>query len=396
MKKYLVLLGLLLTQLSSNAFSVEDFYWRDSYGRGVGTVPALICEGNTEQDGGLCYPKCRDGYKGSGPLCNLSESSSYGRGAGNAMKFHGTKLECKGNEDKDGGLCYPKCRDGYHGVGPVCHNNKELSYGRGAGKAMASVCVNDKEKDAGLCYPHCRENYGGVGPVCWSDTPTNWVPCAAGVARSKQDCGIILADQVASIALPALAAIPASEKTAAASMVAKYTPKFGKYVLDITKDLPGFLKFSETMIESGAKESAIILAGAKKGSVAVADLKSMAINMMIPILESAGIGFKRGVMAGAELEASVKNALTALLKNRKTGYAVTEGPWDMFLTVSGVEEFFDGTDAEWIASLRNLTGFTAFVLSMIDLTQPEPTPFEAAASVLGVVSAYSFSIYDGK
>jgi hypothetical protein len=26
---------------------------------------------------------------------------------------------CKSTEDYDGGLCYPKCRAGYYGVGPV-------------------------------------------------------------------------------------------------------------------------------------------------------------------------------------------------------------------------------------------------------------------------------------
>ena len=39
--------------------------------------------------------------------------NSYGRGAGIVMI-------CAPDEDQDGALCYPKCRDGYHGVGPVC------------------------------------------------------------------------------------------------------------------------------------------------------------------------------------------------------------------------------------------------------------------------------------
>jgi hypothetical protein len=36
--------------------------------------------------------------------------------------------------DKQSGLCYKKCAEGYHGVGPVCWKNKGIgSYGRGVG-----------------------------------------------------------------------------------------------------------------------------------------------------------------------------------------------------------------------------------------------------------------------
>ena len=40
------------------------------------------------------------------------------------------------------------------------------AYGRGVGKPITS-CPADKEKDGALCYPLCRDGYNGVGPVCW-------------------------------------------------------------------------------------------------------------------------------------------------------------------------------------------------------------------------------------
>ena len=44
------------------------------------------------------------------------------------------KPVCKKGQEQDGMLCYPICRDGYHGVGPVCWANKGIhSYGRTAG-----------------------------------------------------------------------------------------------------------------------------------------------------------------------------------------------------------------------------------------------------------------------
>ena len=41
-----------------------------------------------------------------------------------------------------------------------------LAYGRGVGVPI-STCPDDKEKDGALCYPLCRDGYDGVGPVCW-------------------------------------------------------------------------------------------------------------------------------------------------------------------------------------------------------------------------------------
>jgi len=40
------------------------------------------------------------------------------------------------------------------------------SYGRGVGKPISS-CASDKDKSGALCYPKCRDGYKGVGPVCW-------------------------------------------------------------------------------------------------------------------------------------------------------------------------------------------------------------------------------------
>jgi hypothetical protein len=85
----------------------------------------------------------------------------------------------------DAGLCYTRCRDGYHGVGPVCWSHcpagykddgatcridanivPRPSYGRGVGTPRNN-CGPDKEYDAGLCYDKCADDFHGVGPMCW-------------------------------------------------------------------------------------------------------------------------------------------------------------------------------------------------------------------------------------
>lgn len=42
--------------------------WKRSYMRGIGSV-VTYCRPEKEKDGALCYPKCDDGYQGVGPLC---------------------------------------------------------------------------------------------------------------------------------------------------------------------------------------------------------------------------------------------------------------------------------------------------------------------------------------
>ena len=47
----------------------EPYCWRRSYGRGVGHPLQTCPEYAPEQDGLLCYPPCRAGYNGVGPVC---------------------------------------------------------------------------------------------------------------------------------------------------------------------------------------------------------------------------------------------------------------------------------------------------------------------------------------
>ena len=84
-----------------------------------------------------------------------------------------------GNWQKHGLIFYPKCRAGSAAVGgnscsPVCPAGmtdigvscQKRSYGRTAGRPL-STCGPGQEQDAALCYPACKEGFVGVGPMCW-------------------------------------------------------------------------------------------------------------------------------------------------------------------------------------------------------------------------------------
>jgi hypothetical protein len=148
-----------------------------------------------------------------GPVCWLNQGS-YGRGAG-------TIPPCSSNKEKQSGLCYTPCKDGYQGKGPVCWREGTASYGRGAGTPLKSICESGKEADAGLCYTLCKADYNGIGPVCWGSTPTGYIDCAAGFAKDKTKCGTITAGQVAAVGMFFATAVPGGLELKAAIQAKK-------------------------------------------------------------------------------------------------------------------------------------------------------------------------------
>ena len=83
-------------------------------------------KGKCEKHGAIFYPKCRHGFHAVGccvcsPNCVAGQKDigvscakkSYGRGIGKPLK-------CASGLEQNGALCYKKCKAKYTGVGPVC------------------------------------------------------------------------------------------------------------------------------------------------------------------------------------------------------------------------------------------------------------------------------------
>lgn len=228
--------ALALALLTLPALLEAQFCWRDSYGRGVGTIPN-VCGAGQELDAGLCYSTCKAGFDGVGPVCwgecpagyvndgaGCRKPAPYGRGAGYPWKFgdpafksSGQFERCeadhgKGNCELNGAVVYPKCKAGFHNVGcctcsPNCPAGftdsgvtcTKPSYPRGAGK-VPTACPGGKVNDAGLCYETCRTDFSGAGPVCWGKCPPDMpVNCGAGCAATTADCAAAVTDQVVSV-----------------------------------------------------------------------------------------------------------------------------------------------------------------------------------------------------
>jgi hypothetical protein len=60
---------------------------------------------------------------------------------------------------------------------PIVENKEnscwKRAYGRGIGKPIHN-CRAEEEKSGLLCYPPCKDGYTGVGPVCWQNCPSNF------------------------------------------------------------------------------------------------------------------------------------------------------------------------------------------------------------------------------
>lgn len=126
------------------------------------------------------------------------------------------KEKCENNEDKDGGLCYPKCDGGYKGVGPLCWSEYE-SIGVGVLRGCPPNWVDDGlicrepitmdpcppnwNDDGLLCrapltYKPCPNGYNSVGVpgadvLCANKVPGHleYEPCATGTtADAAQSC----------------------------------------------------------------------------------------------------------------------------------------------------------------------------------------------------------------
>lgn len=276
----------------------DKFCWRESYGRGVGTVPT-ICPNGMEFQAGLCYQLCKSGYKGVGPVCwatcpdgfrddgaFCAKPTRYGRGGGFIWKI-GDKVgstagmfsRCeqvhgKGNCEKYGAIVYPKCKEGFTNDGccfcsPKCPDGwtnigvscTKPSYGRGVG-VVPTICANGKENNAGLCYTLCKTGFVGVGPVCWESVcPTidgkQWVNCGAGCAETNNECATAIIDMVTTplIAVLNIAGMivtggASGGATAGAGAAVTATTKAGKVIKYTAKAVKGVSSVSKQVIKN--------------------------------------------------------------------------------------------------------------------------------------------------
>lgn len=189
----------------------ESACWLKAYGRGTGKV-ANTCPDDQEKNGALCYPKCKKGWSGIGPVCWMDcpadfrddgafclKPKPYVRGTGFTKKDqceNKNKLGC----EKKGLVYYPKCAEGFKPFGcclctPSCPSGmKDIGIScakdykaRGVGTLLS--CPKGQENIGGLCYPPCTKGLNSVGAVCWANCPADYNKCGALCLKGKPCAG---------------------------------------------------------------------------------------------------------------------------------------------------------------------------------------------------------------
>jgi hypothetical protein len=215
-----------------------------------------------------CHKNCKAGYKNDGEFCSR-----------HAHSLGMSSMKCPDGyfQSKITARCHKECPSGYTNTGETCHRPLivkgldsmsckpgERSYMSGARCfPQSGQCFGNGDLDAGLCYPKCRPYFDGVGPVCWGLCDNSMVNCGLSCAKSTEDCVLAVADQiiaplivaanVATLGLATPATATASATLRVGGKTVAGSSKIGKALVWAVKNLqtvkPGGLKTGATVIQ---------------------------------------------------------------------------------------------------------------------------------------------------
>ncbi|TNV86038.1 hypothetical protein FGO68_gene9976 [Halteria grandinella] len=196
--------------------------------------------------GPVCWQPCPSGFRDDGAFCYKPES--YGRGVGYAIwnedncNRDNPELGC----EKWGAVWYPRCKANFHNVAccvcsPDCPSGMtdigiscaKDSYGRGVGEPL--ICESGLEMSGLLCYPPCRSGYYGNGPVCWANCPAGKADCSALCTDSADGCTDTVKSIVTNVVALAVAAAVAA--TGGQVDIVKIIESLGGVAIDLANGI---------------------------------------------------------------------------------------------------------------------------------------------------------------
>ena len=199
------------------------------------TNMGLTCYRGPHSYGNKCKGGCPKGYKNTGCTCLRPASTLSASHMVCPQGFHQsniTKLcivDCPAGYTNTGLTCFKPAST--LGMGSMSCHADEVKFG--ARCYPTGICGAGQELNGAICYPKCKAGYDGVGPVCWSDPPPGWVRCGMGAAKDEKTCASIVFDQVYSVGKLAFASYGAMSKILANYKKAKDGPKKASLLRDI-------------------------------------------------------------------------------------------------------------------------------------------------------------------
>lgn len=165
------------------------------------------------RNGGECWV-CPAGFERSTAAVTADNACSKAGGPNQLCEKWSKDNGGPGSCEESGGLLYPRpatgvtctanscavtsCPSGYRNDGLYCA--KTENYTR-AVSTVPKACQSGYRFDAGLCYPECKAGFEGVGPVCWGQCTGSALPfeCGAVCAKDEMTCGLSTAENIISV-----------------------------------------------------------------------------------------------------------------------------------------------------------------------------------------------------
>lgn len=397
-RRFLGLLALALLVTSGSVFGAEDYYWKGSYGRGVGLIPPMECPAGKNLVGALCYDNCRSGYAVSGLqcvqaggcpsgysdrglICHYNGEAMYSPVHWDSCHSRTAKVcafgKCIGNYCV-GATVEDGCRSGYSKTASMCYYTSvpsgmsgtaldpmKGSYALANPVALVQVCRDGRAMQDGLCYTPCRSGYNGIGPVCWANTPPGYVDCGAGYAKNSTVCGLTTFGQVASVGGLALVLAPPTAIASAKANAARLYAKAGNSVNELLGAAPDVVK-------------AVAKIGPDIMNVADDIAKTAAAGGDVVGKMSALTRITKGIFQGGD---GIK-LFGLFAKINKLGTNVT------------VESYFNVTSvSDSLRVSRDVATFMSLTLGVYSFVNPPIPGVDIAASLFDVLSNYMYSVY---
>jgi hypothetical protein len=390
-----------------------EFYWKGSYGRGIGTV-VDTCPAGKIQRGGLCYDSCRAGYSDNGTLTCATDCPPGYSDRGAICHYDGTGSYSPVHWDNCaarapgwlgggciGGTVEDGCRDGYTKRASVCYYERVPAGMSGTGMdptkgtysdrpPVGLTCGGGKQYQDTLCYTPCRSGMEGKGPVCWTAVPSGWVDCGFGYAKDQTSCALVVTDQVVSVLSLVKDACTMTQfpgvSQACAMGGTKYMQAKAMTKLMAGKSVTALTNAAE--MAAASQKAQRILTAMQNGAPVVARLVQ---KFGAPIRGLAGAGIAKlpefgdaMIKSGEEFVAMTPDLYT-LSKNL---HAAADQP-PVALTGTPMEMAFK--------AVRDISSFYSMGVALSTLTIPgfETSPMGqgmvASADILGTVAAYLYT-----
>jgi hypothetical protein len=172
----------------------------------AGPVCKIPCPAGLTDSGVTCYTfgqvtwncgACPAGtWKSS--ICTCSTAQSWGNTYGARDR---QDLSCGAGMQFDAGLCYPQCRAGFIGIGPVCWGKDAAASGNPNYPVKCNALVFGKNQDACLQFAQ--------GTAAWGILGAGTIACSAAIL-SGVAIGAFTAGLGAIVSLPAAAGVCAA------------------------------------------------------------------------------------------------------------------------------------------------------------------------------------------